>query len=409
MPRFAYVALTDRGTETRGTLDANDIGEARQTLRTRALRPLELNLEDRESALLSAIGEMLRHPARLLPVRNRDKQFLFRQLALMIRSGHRLRNALEIASAMVGRERLRQALLRMIGRIDGGDSFAASLRAEGRLFPRQVPALVAAGERSGTLDRILAEIAVSMERAQELRNTVLRALVMPAITLLVAFGVLGFVVFWLVPILSDFLARNGSDIHWTMQILVSIAEFGTDRGKLMATLSGATVFALLVAYSFPPGRLALDRALLSVPLFGRSIVLFEMARFGSLGVLLVRAGLRQVETLRVLADVTQNHAMRAAYLRAAEGLLDGQTMAEALDTPVVDPLARRMVHVGETSGGLDEVLDNIGRYYADEVETRIRLLIGSLVPAITILVGVVVGVIYLSVILTVLGAYTSVR
>ena len=339
----------------------------------------------------------------------RDKQFLFRQLALMVRSGHRLRNALETASGMVNRERLRLALLRMIDRIDGGESFAAALRAEGRLFPRQVPALVAAGERSGTLDRILDEIAVSMERAQELRNTVLRALIMPAITLLVAFGVLGFVVFWLVPILSGFLARQGGDIHWTMQILVSLAEFGTDHGKLVAALTGGLVFVLLVVYTIPSGRLALDRALLSTPLFGRTIVLFEMARLGGLGVLLVRAGLRQVETLRVLSDVTQNHAMRAAYLNAAERLLDGQTMADALDTPVIDRLARQMIHVGETSGGLDEVLSNIGRYYADEVETRIRVLIGSLVPAVTILVGVVVGVIYLSVILTVLGAYTSVR
>lgn len=409
MPNFDYVALTSQGREVRGAIEAPDLAAARQTLRGRALMPLKLDLEGSGSLLSGSVRAILRNPTRLLPAFGNDKQFFFRQLALMVKSGHRLRNALETVGELVFKRSLSAAIRRMIGRIDKGQSFASALEAEGRMFPRHVSALVAAGEKSGTLDQILDEVAGSMERLQALQNTVMRAVVMPVITLFVAFFVLGFVVLWLVPILVPFLISNGGEIHWTMQSLISVTDFMTAYGKLLAMLTGLAIFALMLAYTTVRGRLVLDRAMILMPIFGRTIVLFEMSRLGGIGMLLIRSGLRQVEALRVLADVTQNRAYRAQYNAAAEHLLSGQSMSEALNVPIFDRLARHMIRVGEASGGLEEVLDRLGVYFSDEVETRIRMLIGTMVPAITILVGLVVAIIYLSVILTVLGAYNSVR
>lgn len=409
MPRYDYVALTSQGKETHGVIEAVDLGSAREALRRRALLPVKLGLEGAGGVLGSSLNLGKFNPLQFLPVNSRDKQFTFRQLALMVKSGHRLRAALEMLENITSKHALRASIRRMIEGIDRGESFAEALRAEHNIFPRFVPALVEAGERSGTLDQILDEVARSMERARMLRNTLVRALVMPCITLLVAFAVLGFVVVWLVPKLSDFLLRTGGEMHWTMGMLVSANELIIYNYKTAAIGIGIILFVLMAASTTQKGKLILDRVWLSAPIFGRSAVLFEMAQFGGIGTLLIHSGLRQVEALRILAKVTKNFAMRDLFDGAADRLLEGQKMSDALNTPIFDKLARHMVGVGETSGSLDEVLDNIGTYFTDEVETRIQVLFSTMVPAITIVIGVVVAIIYITVILTVLGAVNSVR
>lgn len=125
----------------------------------------------------------------------------------MVKSGHRRRATPEMLENTTTKQVLRSPIPRMIEGIYRGQSFADALRGEEKIFPRFVPALVEAGNRSGRLDQILREVARSLERARMPCNTLMRALMKPSIPLLVAFSVLGFVVVWLVPRLTDFLIR----------------------------------------------------------------------------------------------------------------------------------------------------------------------------------------------------------
>ncbi|MEM9044668.1 MAG: type II secretion system F family protein [Pseudomonadota bacterium] len=409
MPIFNYIALNREGTEFKGVLEAPDLSDARRQLRAKTLMPVSLELGQSGARIGGQERSRPFRPTRYLWTRARDKQFFFRQMALMIQSGHRVRQALEMSAELVEREGLARAIRRMVSSIDQGKSFSDALRAEGRHFPAFAAALIGAGEKSGTLDHILGEIATSLEQATELRNSLMRALVLPTITLVVAFLVLGFIVLWLVPILTDFIGRQGGDIHWTMQILVSFTDFMFDFGPAMALGLGLTTFLILAAYTQDQGKLVVDRIVLSLPIFGRTLRLYEMSRFGGVGTLLLTSGLRQVETLKVLSDVTQNHAYRAQYLTAADNVLTGERVSTSLKGVIFPDLVRHMISVGEVSGSLDDVLARIGVFYADEVATRVRVILSTLVPAMTIAVGVIVGIIYISVILTILGAYNSIR
>ncbi|MEM1277489.1 MAG: type II secretion system F family protein [Pseudomonadota bacterium] len=409
MPNFNYIALNREGQEFKGVIDAPDLSEARRQLRAKTLMPVSLELGASGARIGAKSGDRRFRPTRFLWTRARDKQFFFRQMALMIQSGHRVRQALEMSAELVEREGLSRAIRRMVGRIDQGKSFSEAIRAEGRRFPAFVSALIGAGEKSGTLDHVLGEIATSLEQATELRNALLRALVLPSITLVVAFLVLGFIVLWLVPILTDFIGRQGGDIHWTMQILVNFTEFIFDYGPAITIGLGAATFLILAAYTQDEGRRFVDRVVLSLPIFGLTLRLYEMSRLGGIGTLLLTSGLRQVETLKVLSDVTQNYAYRARYLSAADDVLTGERVSDSLKGGIFPDLVRHMISVGELSGNLDEVFSRIGVFYADEVATRVRVLLSTLVPAMTIAVGVIVGIIYISVILTILGAYNSVR
>ncbi|MEM7270480.1 MAG: type II secretion system F family protein [Pseudomonadota bacterium] len=408
MPAFRYKAIGRDGAETSGLLDALDVTEAREQLRARTLMPLELDLATASSIRRQSTFGLV-NPARYLWVRNRDLQFFFRQMALMARAGHRIRQALDASADLVERERLRRAILRMVDAIDAGSSLADAFRSEKRLFPTFVAALVEAGEKSGSLDRVFAEVGDALERAHKLRNTLMRALLFPAITLLVAFAVLFFITFWLVPILTGFLRRNQAEVHWTMQLLIDTTDFLLDYGPAILIGIGIFSFVALVAYTTTPGRRFEDRVLLSLPLIGPTLRLFEMSRFGIVGALLLQAGLRHVEALTILSNVTQNFAYRFRYLAAADRLRTGDPMSVSLGSGIVPKLVTHMLSIGEMSGSQDEVLDRVGTYYSEAVETRISVLVSTLVPVVTIIVGVIVAIIYIAVILTILNAYNSVR
>ena len=406
MPSFRYTALSLQGRETKGVLDAPDIAAARAQLRARALAPLELEL----GAVPSGAGAgFLIHPARHLWVRQRDKLFFFRQLALMVRSGHRVLEALEIASRLVEREALAQAIRRITRAVEAGAPLSDALGRESRLFPDSIAALIAAGEQAGALDVALERAATALERAHSLRKRLTTAMAYPMVVLVVAsFVVYGLLAFF-VPRLTAFLDANRADVHWTMQGLIDFTDWMGAYGLYILGGLGAAVFAILAVSTQPKGRIAVDRALLFTPLLGLTMRLAEMARLGEMGAMLLSSGLSQVEMLRVLGRATGNHAMKELYGAAADRLLSGERLSAALEDRAVPELARHMVSVGEETGVLDDVLEKTGGFYREALENRIQVLISMLIPAVTITLGGLVLVIYISMFSTILNAVNSIR
>ncbi|MEM9147254.1 MAG: type II secretion system F family protein [Pseudomonadota bacterium] len=405
MPAFRYVALAQDGREVKGGLDATDLAEARAQLRAMALLPLSLEI----GALPLSGGTWLTNPMRRLWVRPAHKLFFLRQIALMVRSGHRIVQALEISAELVERDALSNAIRRMTRRIEGGAPFSEAIGQEGRLFPPIVSALIYAGEQSGTLDRALERTAEAMEQAVSLRKRLIAALTYPLIVLIVAcfviYGLLGF----FVPRLTAFLESNRSDIHWSMQMLIDFTDWMGAYGLWILGGIGGFVFLVLLISTQPRGRLAVDRALIALPLFGRTLLLGEASRFGTIGAVLLQSGLRQVEVLRILARATENHAYKQLYQGAADRILGGSRMAEALHSPLMPKLANHMISVGEETGILDEVMEKTGRFYEESLRARVDQLIAMLVPAVTITLGVLVLIIYFSMFSTILNAVNSVR
>lgn len=405
MPSFRYTALTMQGREASGLIEAPDIAAARADLRARALMPLELEL----GAVGAAGGGLWRRPLRRLPVRQRDKLFFFRQLALMVRSGHRILEALAISARLVEREGLARAIRRMAGAIEGGASFSGALAEEKRLFPDSIAALIAAGEQAGALDVALERAATALERSHTLRRRLTTAMAYPAVVLvtacLVVYGLMAF----FVPRLTSFLEANRSDVHWTMQGLIDFTDWMEAYGLWLLGGTGAIAFGIAALSTQAWGLMLIHRALLFAPLTGLTIRLAETARLGELGAMLLSSGLSQVETLRVLARATGNVAMRKLYLDASDRLLSGERLSRGLEDRAVPELARHMIAVGEESGVLDDTLEKTGLFYREALENRIATLISFLIPAVTITLGGLVLVIYISMFSTILNAVNSVR
>jgi len=394
---WRYVAIDAAGTERRGEIEAADAREAALGLRRHGLYVAELTPHAGEGPA-AAGWQRLGHwsPAYHLPVRAMDRAFLFRQLELMLQSGHTVVQALEASREMVPRRRLERALARMEHTLRGGDRLSRAMAAEGDLFTRTEVQLVAAGERGGELAPIMGRLGEDIERREEVRRALFTALTYPAIVFVLASGIAVALVGWVIPRFSTFLAVRGVQLPRVTQILLDLSAWFTEWASWLGGGAVLAVVALVAARGVEPARRALDAALLAVPLLGP---LHRAAGFAQVTwtlAMLLRSGVTLLDGLRVAADGVENRALAAALARAGERLLAGEPLSAALPTKRVPHLVRHMASIGERSGELAGVMDLLGRHYRCELEARVKRLAAWVEPLLILVVGSMVGLVYLA-------------
>jgi len=390
----AYVALDETGREVTGGLEAADLPGAAAALRGRGLFPVELS----EGAAAAAPPARSARRGSRLPgvVRARDLALLCDQLALMLRTGLTLLQALDVLGEQLEKARLRRAMRRVSERVQGGAAFSDALDAEGRLFPALVVQLVRTAEATGELDQAFARAADWIERRASLRLQILTSLTYPAIVVLVCCGVFWFLAAHVVPKLARFLAGRGVALPWTTQLLLDVSEAIRSHGLAIGLGLAVLAAGLLAAYRTPGGRLRLDRAALRLPVVGGVLRAAAMAHLSRTLGLLLRSGLPLLDSLRLLAPTFANRSHRAALEEAHERVLRGASLRDGLAGPGVTPLARQVVGVGEQTGALDEVLLELADHYDGRLAAAIKTLSSLIEPALLLVVGGMVGFVYLS-------------
>lgn len=396
MSGFAYVALDAVGGEQRGHVDARDLADARAQLRRRGLRLLSLDPgeaagRDRRSR---AAG-WLAVPGRWLPVRDRDRVQFYRQFRLMLRAGYTIHDALTTCAALARRAALSASLRRCAQRIEDGAALSAAFAAEPRHFPKLAVKLIEAGETSGELDRVFERLAQDTERRMELRRQVIAALVYPAIVILAAIVVVSFLVLYVVPRFASFLQGRGRTIPWAAQTLMDVADWlGRWGAPVVLGVLCAIAALLVMRLLLPRVRLALDRLVLRLPPIGGALVSAGMAQSAWTLGMLIRSRLTVLEALRACAGIVRNRAYEVAFLSAADAVLAGRSLERGLDDRSLPLLFRQMAAVGEKSGALDEVMEQLGEFYRKDLDARVKLLSSLIEPAMTLVIGGIVGFVY---------------
>lgn len=388
--RVAYVALDERGQEVQGGLDAPDLAGAATALRGQGLFPIEL-APGRAAATTAATRVEL--PSF---VRASDLVLFLSELGLMLRTGLPLLQALETLREVMGSRALRRCAERLSTAVQSGRPLSSALEDERRLFPPVVGHLVRMAEATGELDQALQRAAEYLERRAALRQQVITSLVYPFIVVTVSTGVFWFLTTRVVPKFARFLERRGGELPWTTQLLMDLSAWVQAWGpSALMTLAGA-VLALLLLRRTPAGRAATDRAVLSIPLVGGVARTQAMAHLARTLSLLLKSGLPLHESLTILGASFQNVCYADHVARARERVVQGASLAQSLEGPLVSPLATQVVSVGERTGALDEVLDELGTFHDRRLQARLRTLTGLVEPAILLLVGGMVGFVYLS-------------
>lgn len=398
MASFSYVARDPSGGLRQGTGDAPSSAELAAQLRQQGLLVVKVEAAASPSA---ARGFGL---GRILPTRSVDVEIGLKQLAVMLRAGITLLEALRVLPRQQPRERVRRLWSEVAERIQSGSSFADALATQRAISPLVVQ-LVRVGEQTGELERVLVRGAEALERRRRLRASVLSAFLYPTIVLVMTLGVTAFLVLSVLPKIRVFLSGLGRQLPPLTQALLDVSDF------VQANLvTGAVGLPLLLAglcavYLYPPGRLAIDRLILYVPLAGRVSRLsgtVSLAR--GLGDLLA-SGITLLESLATAERLISNRYLAERVALARERVLVGASLHEQLTDPrAFTPMLPAMVAVGETSGSLDEVLAEVADFHEEELQGLVQTLSVLIEPAVIVAVGAVVGFVYLAVFMALYAA-----
>lgn len=393
MPSFAFTARDRSGRSHRGTLHAVTPGAAANDLRQRGWLVVSVQADDTKS-----VGQQLAelNPLAYLPPRSVDIELGCRQLALMLRSGLTLLTALQLVARNANRATLRGAWQQIALRLQEGASLAQAMT-ETRRFARVIVQLVRVGEQTGALEQALDRAADALESRRRLRTSLLTALAYPTIVLVASIGVTGFMVLGVIPKLKAFLRALGRDLPAMTQWLLDFSDAAQRHlPRFCMTMAGFAVCGVLL-YRHPPSRLIIDRLLLRVPVVGNLLRLaYTESLARTLGIL-VRSGITLIEGLRSSEDLMRNKFLARRVSLAREQVIQGGNLADPLSQPhAFAPMLGRMVSVGESSGTLDDVLDEVARFYESQLQAAIRTLGAVIEPAIIILVGGIVGFVYIA-------------
>ncbi len=393
MATYYYQALETAGSERRGNLQAKNEREARAQLRGQGLRVVALS-DQPPRDLPGLLRVIAAASTSWLPIRDRDRTMFYRQMELMLRAGHTLLEALTACARLCRRQRMRRELTDCAQRIQEGTSLSAALAKTQGVVDRLGVKLIEVGESSGELDAIFARLTQIVERRGEVRRQTINALVYPAIVVLMAIAVVSFLVISVIPRFAAFLTRRGKALPGAAQALLDISAWLSAWGLPVLIALSSLFVTLLFLRQWPPAKLWIDRAALHVPVIGGTIVLTVMAQLSWILAMLVKSRLTVLESLRVCAQLTHNRVFSHAFERAAARVLEGGSIAAALEQPGIPTLLTHMAAIGEKSGSLDTVMEELGRFYQSELDSRVKLLASMIEPVMTLLIGGVVGFVY---------------
>jgi type IV pilus assembly protein PilC len=389
MAAFAYTAIDAAGLELEGEISAPDAPAAREALRVRGL--LALQLTEKAASTEGIRGAVKK-------VKGKHLQIFARQFATMIEAGLNVVTALVILEQQTEDKNLAQVVAELRADVEGGLLLSEAMARHPRIFSRLFIAMVEAGEAAGILDVVLDRVAFQIEKETQIRRRVKGAMMYPVMVMgfatLVLIGMLAF----LVPIFVDIFKQLGGDLPFLTQIVVTASDLIRSKFYVIFPALGLAVFALLRYKKTERGRRHWDRFRLKLPVgIGGVVLKVGMARFSRTLSTLIGAGVDIIRALEITGSTSGNSLIEDAVATVRERVHQGIPIAVPLaEDPVFPPMVSHMVRVGEETGELETMLGKIADFYEDEVDSSVATLTSIIEPLMMIGVGLMVGIIIIS-------------
>jgi len=381
---FVYTA---RDTTTNKVIHSNVQAEseraAAKLLMGQGIIPLEIVEQGKKRNFLSKFTNR---------VRSKDRIIFTRQLATLINAGLPLAQSLRTLSTQTENKTMVGVINDIITSIEGGSSLSQAFGKHTEVFDEVYLALIAAGEASGTLDQALERVANQQEKDAELIGKVRGAMVYPGIVLTVIMGVIGFMLFTVMPQIQRLYHDLKKTLPWTTQILVDAANFMTHYWWLVIFLLGAGIYFLRRYTKTDNGREVVDTLKIRMPLFGPMFMKLYMARFARTGQTLLSTGVPMLEMMRISSRAVNNRVISRSLDKAADKVKGGKALSVALkDDDNILSLVPQMIGIGEQSGGIDKMMGKAASYYEDELDNTIRSISTAIEPILMVCLAVVAG------------------
>ena len=401
MPVYDYKGLNPTGGAKTGIIDADSPREARLKLRSQNV--LVTNIVERAaSAKRNRKKEKLLDFSRGLKGKNEVPMYT-RQLATLLSAGIPLAQAM---SALIEQSQipdLEAAFRDIREKLTQGLSFAESLSYHPHYFPDLYVNMVKAGEASGSLDRVLHRLSDYLQRQARIRNRIAAALAYPLVMVMVGVVIVIILMAFVVPKVLAVVERTGQTIPLPTQILKSTSDFLGSYWFVPALL----VLALALLHRFgmrhEEYRYRRDKLFLRLPVLGDLFRKTAVSRFAISMSTLLKSGVPVLEALRIVKDIVDNQVLARVLDTVQKRIIEGTDISTPIKrSGVFPPVVGYMIAVGEQSGQLEDMLDQVASAYDEEIEVQTQKVTSLMEPLIIVAMAVVVGFIVISVMLPIL-------
>lgn len=329
-----------------------------------------------------------------------DIAVMTRQLATLVRAGVPLIDSLSALMDQVEKDSLIKVLGQVRESVNQGIGFARSLEQHPKIFPALYCNMVSAGEASGTLEAVLERLADFMEGQARMRGKITAALMYPALMSVVGFVVVTVLMVTVVPKVTAVFDNIGQALPWYTQLLIFISTMLAGYWWAIAIVVALSLWFFRRWKRSPAGRMKWDRFMLRVIVFGRLNQLDAVARFSRTLSTLLSSGVQLLRAMEIGSNVLQNSYLQSVVVDAIGSIREGESIAEPLKrSRAFPPMVTHMIAIGERTGQLEQMLENVARAYEADVETKVTALTSLLEPLMIVVLGVCVGFIVISILM----------
>lgn len=402
MPEYIYKAADSLGKVIEGVMSAPEEATLVSKLHTMGYMPIKISPSSTGQKL--SLSMKFSVPLPFSAISGADLLAFTQELSTLIKAGLPLDRTLSIMVEITGNEKLKKMVQEVLKDVRGGRSFSDALALHPRIFDRLYVNMVKAGEAGGVLDIVLERLVDFQQRSQQLKSTVLNAMIYPIILISVMAIVIIVMLMFVIPRFSMIFETMGKTIPLPTQILLSSSQFIQNFWWLIL----AVVIIISVIFqryrNTEQGRLNWDTFKLKLPLLSDLILKIEVARFSRTLGTLINSGVPLLGALTIVKEVIKNVVVSNSISDISKGAKEGKGVSAPMRVVGIFPsLAMHMIRVGEETGKLDEMLIRVADTYDEEVQNTTKRFISALEPVLILVMALLVGFIVLSLIWAILG------
>lgn len=401
MPSFRYKAVDKTGRPVRGGLDAVNEADLELRLRRMSLDLITCKQVDRKRSRGGGGGRVTR----------RDLINFCFDIEQMSRSGIPILEGLRDLRNSIENPRFREVLTIMIEDMEGGKVLSQCMASHPEVFERVFVALVGAGEQTGRLPEVFESLADSLKWQDELASQTKRLLIYPAMVMLVVFGVVLFLLIYLVPQVTSLLKTMGIALPIQTRVLIATSKLVIDWWPLLfgIPLTAAVIMGIALTRNSRMQYLW-DNAKLRLPIVGPILQKIILARFATFFALMYESGITVLDAMKTSEEIVGNRVIADGLMRAGQQVSAGASLTECFhNLGIFPPLVIRMLRVGESTGALDVALKNVNYFYTRDVRESVDKALKMLEPTITLGLGMVLALIMWSVLSPVYDVLSKIK
>lgn len=405
MPTYQFEAMDNTGMEIKDTIDAPSEADAQTMIRQKGYFVTKITEKgrgkkdkDKKGAdKKKAVAQAKKKTMSFGRVSAKQLTTFTRQLSTLQDAGLPILRSLRILEGQAKPGPLKNSLMNVIDEVESGSTLSEAMAKQPKCFDNLYVNMVRAGEAGGALEIILQRLAEFKERAQSLKRKVQGAMIYPCAVILVATGIVGFIMYYIIPKFKAIF----EGFQMTLPAMTQWLIWGSDMVVRYFYLGPAIPFSVWLLIKIikknKTGEYIVDKLYLKIPLLGKILEKSIVARTARTLGTLISSGVPILEALIIARDTAGNAVFVRAFNHIYNAIREGESMAVPLkETRIVDDMVVNMVDVGEETGALDNMLYKVADVYDEEVEVLVDGLISMLEPIMVVVLGLIVGFIVIS-------------